>query len=303
MSQLIEVYQSSVQTWECDQMGHMNVRFYLAKATTGLNSLAVHLGLGPSWQRQHEARLVADDHHIRFLREQRDGAPIAIRAGVLETARNGLKVFAEMTNAASGEVAATFVTNVCLRSPLGMQQPLPESVMAAARDLQVGLPGYAAPRGIEMSAPRPNPTLAEAESLGMRRTGQGEVLPGMCDRFGQLAAGACMGIVSDTYPNVFALASKARLEDDYGGAAVEYRFVYRNRPREGDVFTLRSAVKSVSEKTYSFCHWLLDTESGRALATAEVVALPLDLKSRRAVPVPDKIREGLSQLLVPEVSV
>lgn len=303
MSEPIEVYRNSVQTWECDKMGHMNVQFYVAKATTALNSLAVHLGLGPSWQRQHQARLMADDHHIRFLREQHDGAPIAIRAGVLEAAPDRLRVFAEMTNAANGAVAATFVANVSLRSPSGIHRPLPRPALEAAGRLQLALPEYAAPRGISMSAPRPNPTLAEAESLGMLRTCEGEVVPGMCDRFGQMATGAYMGIVSDAYPNVFARTPDAQPEGVDGGAAVEYRFLYHNRPQMGDVFTVRSAVKSVSEKTYSFCHWLLDAETGTALATSEVVALPLDLEARRAVPLPEKVREGLSRLLVPEVSV
>ncbi len=29
---MIELARSSVQTWECDQMGHMNVQFYVEKA-------------------------------------------------------------------------------------------------------------------------------------------------------------------------------------------------------------------------------------------------------------------------------
>ena len=30
------VWRGGVNTWECDEMGHMNVRFYLAKAMEGL---------------------------------------------------------------------------------------------------------------------------------------------------------------------------------------------------------------------------------------------------------------------------
>ena len=36
---MIEVLRSGVNTWECDQMGHMNVRFYVAKMMEGLAEL------------------------------------------------------------------------------------------------------------------------------------------------------------------------------------------------------------------------------------------------------------------------
>lgn len=304
MSGAIEVYRNSVQTWECDQMGHMNVQFYVAKATTALNSLAVHLGLGPAYQRGHGARLLAEDHHIRFLREKHAGVPIAIAAGILDVSSDRLRVFAEMYDGATGEPAATFVANVGLFDGRTLERrPLPATALEAAGGLMVELPRHAAPRGVELTEPRPAPTLREAESLGLRRTFEGEITPAMVDHNGYLNTGAYMGIVSDAYPNVFALAGGGGLEDHHGGAAVEYRFIYRARPRPGDVLTLRSAVKVVTEKTYSFCHWLFDAETGLSVATAEVVAVTLDLNARRAVPVPANVRAGLEQLLIPDLSV
>lgn len=304
MSGAIEVYRNSVQTWECDQMGHMNVQFYLAKATTALNSLAVRLGLGPAFQRGQGARLLAEDHHIRFLREQHAGTPIAIAAGILDSSPEQLRVFAEMYNGTSGEPAATFVANVGLFDSQTLEaRALPRDALAAAEGFRVDLPRRAEPKGIEVTEPRAAPTLREAETLGLRRTFEGEVTPAMVDRHGYLNTGAYMGIVSDAYPNVFALTDGGQLEDNHGGAAVEYRFIYRARPRAGDVLTLRSAVKAVSEKTYSFCHWLFDAETGTSVATAEVVAVTLDLQARRAVPVPPAVREALSSGLISGLSV
>ena len=51
MGEMIEVARSAVQTWECDQMGHMNVQFYVAKAEEGMTALAAALGLSPRAQR------------------------------------------------------------------------------------------------------------------------------------------------------------------------------------------------------------------------------------------------------------
>ena len=42
---MIEVYRGSINTWECDEMGHMNVRFYVAKSMEGLAEFAHAVGL------------------------------------------------------------------------------------------------------------------------------------------------------------------------------------------------------------------------------------------------------------------
>jgi len=299
MSEFIEVYRNSVQTWECDQMGHLNVQFYVTKATSALASLAVRIGLGPRYERSLGARLIAEDHHIRFLRERRAGVPIAIRGGILAADRERLRVYFEMTDSAGDEIAATFVANVRLRDT-ATRRPLalPESAVDAAASMRVALPAHAEPRGMRLDEPRAAPTLEEAEGLGMRRTFEGDVVPAQCDTEGFLKTGGYMGMVSDAYPNVFALSGGTTLDSNHGGAALEYRFIYRRTPQCGDVLTLRSAVKDVGDKTYTFCHWLFDAESGDCVATAAVVAITLDLEARRAIPVPESVRAGLENLKI-----
>src|SRR5690349_9444707 len=49
---MMEVLRSGVNTWECDQMGHMNVRHYFARANQGISVLGLALGLGPSALRE-----------------------------------------------------------------------------------------------------------------------------------------------------------------------------------------------------------------------------------------------------------
>ena len=115
MSEMIDVARSSVQTWHSDQMGRMNVQFYMEHASQGLAALAVHLGLGPRFIHAENAKLVARDHHVRFLREQRPGAPFTIRAGVLDVLDYGMRVYLEMYNKNSGESAATFAADVELQ--------------------------------------------------------------------------------------------------------------------------------------------------------------------------------------------
>lgn len=203
MSEMIEVARSSVQTWECDQMGHLNVQFYVEKAGSGLAALALALGLGPRNARNEGARLQVSDHHVRFLREQRPGAPFFLRAGVLEVRDFGLRVYEEMVNTVSGEPAATFIAEVQWVDDESREvKPLPAKAKAAANALIIELPAHGAPRGLELYDPRPAPKLKEADAMGMVRTWQGEVDAARCDPQGFLSVRHFMGIVSDGIPNL-----------------------------------------------------------------------------------------------------
>ncbi|NLO80587.1 MAG: thioesterase [Xanthomonadaceae bacterium] len=305
MTAPVEVYRNSVQAWEIDQMGHMNVQFYVDKSAIGLAVLAHHLGLGPDFTRRTGMRLIPRQHHIRFLREQRAGAPLQMTAGVLESGPERLRILQELTNPASGDIAAAFTLEVELADlESRTTRPLPEATLAAAERLKTELPTHAAPRGLELYPPRPRPTLEEAESLGMLATYHGVVGPAMCDLDGRLATRAYMGIVSDAVPNLLVQVHGAdRTDWGLGGAALEYRFVYHDAPRAGDLITVRSAIKQIAAKTYGFVHWLFDLSTGQAFATAEVVAVILDLKARRAIEIPDSLRANLERHLVPGLSV
>jgi acyl-CoA thioester hydrolase len=306
MAEMIDVARSSVQTWQADQMGHMNVQFYLEMATDGLAALAVHLGLGPRFIEKENAKLHARDHHVRFLREQRPGAPVTVRGGVLHVDDFALRVYLEMYNTVSEEVAATFAVDVELMDMDTREtKPLPARAKAAAKEMIVDLPAHGSPRGLEISPPREKPTLEEAAAINLVFTWQGEVQRNQCDEQGFLLARHFMGIVSDSIPN---LLGKTRGDDrsknnKVGGAALEYRFHYHSYPKSGDVLTLRSGLKMVGPKTYIWGHWLFNLETGKAVATAEAVAIALDLEARKAIPIPEELRVHLEGMVASGLAV
>ena len=305
MGDMIEVARSSVQTWECDQMGHMNVQFYVEKADEGLAALAAALGLSARAQRSNFAALTPREHHIRFHRELRPGAPFVVKGGVIDTKPEGLIAYEEMQNAANGAIAATFVTRAewCEVETRG-GLPLPVSAIAKAAPLTITLPPHGAPRGLDMAPQRPAPNLKEAEDLGMVSTFRGTVLREHCDATGYLTMRHYMGRVSDGIPNLIAQTrGEDRSTSRIGGAALEYRFIYRMPAREGDLLVLKSGLKSITGKTYTWCHWLFDGESGENIATAEAIAISMDLVERKAIEIPPDMRANLERLVIPGLSV
>lgn len=304
MGQMIETMRSSVQTWECDQMGHMNVQFYVAREQEGLASLASALGLRPRGEGIGRSGLIPFEQHIRYHRELRPGAPYVMHGGVLEATREGLVVVQEMKHTLSGTTAATFVSSLqwCdLEYRTG--QPLPAIARERAEGLRVERPATAAPRGLDLAPPRPAPTLDDADSLGLLTTLRGLVTEDLCDSLGFMKTHNYMGRLSDSIPNLLAQSmGRARDSGNTGGAALEYRFVYRKPARAGDLLVVRSGVKSIGTKTYNWCHWMFDAESGECFATAEAVAVSLDLVQRKAMDIPPGLREVLEGLVVPGLS-
>ncbi|ASK34656.1 hypothetical protein CEK62_09815 [Alcanivorax sp. N3-2A] len=298
---MIEVARNSVQTWEIDQMGHMNVQFYLDRAMDGLAALGIHLGIGREYVHRHGQYLAALESHIRFLRERRSGSPFFLRAGVLDVGETTLKVYQEMVETTSGDVAATFTVDLALReTATHTTAVLPPAVREKALARVIEQPEHGRPRGLDMAPPRPALTLAEAESMGLMPTFQGLIRLDQCDRAGRLNLRHFMGLVSNAVPN---LLVQAGAEDrgrtpNIGGAALEYRFVYRRYPQVDDVVALRSGLRQVGDKTFVWSHWLFDLETGEALASAETVAISLDLETRKVISIPPARRAHLESMVI-----
>src|SRR5262245_53808123 len=110
---MIEVLRSAVNPWDCDVMGHLNVRHYTAHGVAGLAVLGLRIGLGPARLRTERRALRAFDQHLRFHRELRAGAGFVLHAGVLDADPNRVRVYQEL-RMVGGEVAATMITELGL---------------------------------------------------------------------------------------------------------------------------------------------------------------------------------------------
>ncbi|WP_308237939.1 thioesterase family protein [Phenylobacterium sp. J426] len=122
----VEVWRGSVAAWECDHMGHMNVGFYVAKASEGLVGLAAELGMPHAFAPDASATLIVRDQHIRFLKEARPGAALHMTGGVVEVDEDTARL-AFLMHHGDGAFAASFQTLVAHATPRdGRAFPWPE---------------------------------------------------------------------------------------------------------------------------------------------------------------------------------
>jgi acyl-CoA thioester hydrolase len=300
---MIEVLRSGVNTWECDQMGHLNVRHYFACANRGLAVLALQLGLPPSQLRAQGVALRAVDQHVRFLRELRPGASYAMHAGVLAVSPERLQVYAELRRADKITVAASVISEVALQEiSTGRAVPWPASVLARAAEVETNLSAEHGPRGIARTAPRPAPTRADALALPLIGAYLAPVEREDCDAHGVMQESAFMARVSDGIGHFFHVLRGER-GANLGGAALEYRYVFHERPRLGDVIEVRSGLKGLGNKTTQLCHWVFNLETGRCAATSEAVAVSFDLTTRKAIEISAEARAHMETRIVPGLSV
>ncbi|MEM7019415.1 MAG: thioesterase family protein, partial [Pseudomonadota bacterium] len=113
-----------------------------------------------------------------------------------------------------------------------------------------------------------------------------------------------MGKVSEAIPVLYALTHKQdRSESKHGGAALEYRLIYRKTPQVNDWLVIRSGLRQLGSKTVTWAHWMFNQKTGECMATAEAVAISLDLEKRRAIDMPPEVRDKLQPYLNLELSI
>jgi acyl-CoA thioester hydrolase len=100
-------YRGTVYPWQCDHVGHMNIMWYVGKFDEANWNLFARLGLTPSYLRTSGRGMAAVQQIISYKRELLAGDIIEIRSVLLEVREKSIRFRHEMTNAETGEIAAT----------------------------------------------------------------------------------------------------------------------------------------------------------------------------------------------------
>ena len=85
-----------------------------------------------------------------------------------------------------------------------------------------------------------------------------------------------------------------------GMAALEQTTKYLAEAMSGDLLACRSEVLEVREKTVRFRHHMRNAETDAPVATSDLVAAHIDLRRRKACPLPDPVRAECSRLIARE---
>ncbi len=309
------LHESTVLPEEIDSLGHMNVRYYMARMERANAVLIEGLGLDEHTLAASFLRRV--DTYTRFQREQFEGAPLHTQGGILNVSEGGMQSYIQIQNPDTQDVAATFIaTTALIQRATRTQRPFPIQPNKPQQSTWIELPDYAHPRSLSLEPVNTQVRLQElddclpdVESTGMMSGKRVATIDQTdVDADGWLREDielmflpfAKMVQTENTQhgPPVFQTGSGQRV----GWAVMETRNILYAQPRLGDEIAYFSADLRLQEKSRLSRRWAFKKETGELLGISDSVGLCIDLDARRAIEWPQEIRAQIEPLLQPHLA-
>ncbi len=289
MTHLSITHRSTVTEDQIDHLGHMNVRFYGVNARLGTEAVLARLG-APS-----DLAFPLVDVYTRHHREQLRGARLAVQSGVLDAGPDAVRLYHELVNEDTGDLAATFVHRAEARTAQGERTGVPDAVVRQAAETTVEVPERGATRSLSLDADptaRP-PSLSEVveRNLAMRKIRT--IAADECGPDGRYLVDNAPALLwaGETLDGRDAVWLRDGPDGEkMGWASMETRMGVLRMPSVGDRIQSFGATVALGDKTSHVMLWAFDVDRGDLLAVFEVVSLAFDTVARRAMSIPDAVR-------------
>ena len=124
----------------------------------------------------------------------------------------------------------------------------------------------------------------------------GTIYPWHCDHMGHMNVMWYVGKFDEATWQLFAsvgLPSSRLRQEGIGLVAVEQRIEYKRELLAGDTISIRSTFQEVREKALIFCHEMTNQETQELAARTFLTGVCIDIKTRKARPLPTDIRERI----------
>ena len=291
------IYKNSVQLHEIDNLGHMNVQYYLKHC---LDSCILNFKINNliSYNSNKEESFVLEKVNIRYLNEQRLGAPFSINFYISKIENDKILILQEMENLETKKISSTFILSFKIRKKIKMIKNKFENFLMDYPNKFKIAPSYAEIRGLLNI----NKLKLSYEKLldypKIFNTFCGIAKNKDSNNSETLDAADYMGIVSASVPNLLMMSNHSISKTNIGGAAVEYEFYFNEFVKTGTCIKLLSGLRNIKNKTYTWSHWLIDIDKEKILAEANAVIVTMDLKKRKSVQIPNKMKVALEKIIL-----
>ena len=290
-------YKGSVEAWEIDHMGHMNVQFYLKKANQALKLFFLKNDINPNNDLSFDELFILEQSHLRYLAEQKAGSPLFIDVGINSLSNNSFTLTMVMKELLSKEPSASFSLN--FRIIEKKNKNIQNLLQRAYEKYPFPTPEYGKPKGLKLTKKKKLiPSIKLAIELGMQETFLGIASSSEVDDDKCMGFGNYMSIISNAVPNILSESLSKADTNRFGGAALEYSFNYESFARIGTPLTIRSGLVDLGKKTFTWRHWIFNAKSGILLAEAEALVITLDLISRKSAAMPKEMFGSLEAILI-----
>jgi len=306
LAELDLLHEAVVGEEEIDELGHMNVRYYLVKALAGTQAIAERIGLSPQTCAAEGVVLELRDAYTRHRAEQMHGARLELRGGVLDVRSGGVRLYHELVNPERGELAASFVQELVLRDLVTRtERPLAENVADRAHAARIDWPEHGRPRSIDLETEPPAVPLSLLRERDLSMREARAVRADECDAAGHYIASNYQELFWGGRPIERGKSDSWLIDLEGGGkmgwATLESRGILHALPSVGTRIQSFGAEVALGSKTSFRHHWVFDVERDVLLATSTIVNLAFDIGARRAIEMPDAVRNGLETRYHPDL--
>jgi len=287
VGQFIDTWVGEASAWQCDDLGHLNMRHYMTKAREARQMFIIRLGLSEAFTPRTSSTVRVRDFHIKYLAEARPGDSLRIQSGLIDITETQL-VLCHMMYHADHRLAATIVETVEHFSiPSGKAFAWPQRVREKSGDFQIDLPDSAKPRGLRWDAPHIGPDLATLKGWGMKPIGMGVFQDAEMDRTQAAKAEAILGRTTETiaaFKEGWEELQDAELRaQGLLGALLEMRAFINSPARTGDPYLFFSGVQSNNTHTRTLIHNIVNPVSGKNYSSMIAVGCLFNLNTRKLV--------------------
>ena len=131
-----ETARGTVHAWQCDHMGHANLRAYGEFFEQALWHVFHRIGITPSVLRGDAMRMAGVQQSIHYMRELLPGDLVLVKSQLVEMRERSLKMRHEMQHVESGEICATCeLTAVCIDPQTRKPRTFPAEIAAKAKEI------------------------------------------------------------------------------------------------------------------------------------------------------------------------
>lgn len=130
-------------------------------------------------------------------------------------------------------------------------------------------------------------------------TYRGTIYPWQCDHMGHMNVMWYTGKFDEACWQLLGMIGlrPARFaQDGTGMVAVEQHIQYKRELHAGDAVTIQSSILEVKDKSIHMLHKMVDDSAGAVAATSVVVGIYIDTRIRKAIRVPDDVRQKAAEL-------
>lgn len=286
-----QTWAGECSAWECDDLGHMNMRHYVHKTDEARRGLIIRLGLNTAFRPGTVSTVRSRDLHIKYHGEARPGDSLQINSAIVALDETTARLCHIMTHRDGRMAASVLETVEHVYLPEDKLFEWPARVKAAAPHFTADVPLPAKPRNINGTQEHIGMNLTALTDAGAVVIGTGVFAKSELDVSQRVTMGSFCGRTTSSigwfkegWPE---FEDKSYHASGLSGALLEMRIVIHRFPGEGDAYVYAPALTGANAYTREIVHNVVDPISGESWASMQASACKFDLNARKLVKLND----------------